>query len=266
MARKKVKCPECVQKVPEYMLTYGDFITLLLVFFVAILRPTARSEAEMKLIMSAFTGSLGILTGGNTLSKGKLQEMGMNLNSMPAMERGRALSKSFRIATEIFKPEIKSRKVQIQQDERGLVISLVGQDHFAPGSARLSDETRRILSKVAQLLIDIKAPVRIEGHADETPVASGPAGERYETNWELASLRAINVLRYLQETERVDPAKMSAVTYGKYRPISESNTPEGRALNRRVDIVILTGKDYERDYKDFELPKNKVPGVEYSTP
>ncbi len=263
---KKVKCPACVQKVPEYMSTYGDFITLLLCFFIAIYRPTARSDAEMKLIMSAFTGSLGIMSGGNTLSKGKLQEMGMNLNTMPAMEKGRALSKSLRVATEIFKPEIKSRKVQVQQDERGLVISLVGNDNFAPGSARLSDDARRILSKAAGLLVDMKAPVRIEGHADEVPVSAGPAGERYETNWELSSQRAINVLRYLSETEKVDPRKMSAVSYGKFRPVSESNTPEGRALNRRVDIVILTGKEYERDYSDSELPGSKVPTVEYSVP
>ncbi|MCB1148155.1 MAG: OmpA family protein, partial [Leptospiraceae bacterium] len=207
--------------MPEYMATYGDFITLLLVFFVALYKPTARSDDEMRLIMSAFKGSMGMFEGGQTLSKGRLEDMGMTVESLPAQEKGTTLSKAMKIATEIFKPEIKSRKVVVQQDERGITISLVGSDHFAPGSARLTDETRKILTKVGDLLRNLSSFVRIEGHADETPVASGPASERYETNWELASQRSINVLRFLHENEDVDPGKMSAVSYGRYRPVTE---------------------------------------------
>lgn len=248
------------------MSTYGDFITLLLVFFVALYKPTARSNDEMRLIMSAFKGSMGMFEGGQTFSKGKLEEMGMTVESLPAQEKGSTLSKAMKIATEIFKPEIKSRKVVVQQDERGLVISLVGTDHFAPGSARLTQETRGALIKVGDLLRQLSSFVRIEGHADETPVASGPASERYETNWELASQRSINVLRFLHENEDVDPAKMSAVSYGRFRPLSETESPEGRALNRRVDIVILTGKEYKRKYNDGILPDSRVPGIEWTTP
>ncbi len=263
MAEKK--CPECIQKVPEYMLTYGDFITLLLVFFIALYRPSARSDAEMKLIMSSFTGSLGIFPGGQTLSPGKLEDLGMMVSTLPAQDAGHSMSKAKRIAQEIFKPEVKSRKVSVTQDERGLVISLIGTDHFAPGSARLSEETKEILAKVGNLMRQLHVPARIEGHADETPVALSPAGERYETNWELASQRAVNVLRFLHESEDVEPSKMSAVSYGMYRPVSESKSPEGRALNRRVDIVLLTAKSAGRDYKDIDLPQEKVPGVEWQT-
>lgn len=259
------KC-ECEEGAPLYMLTYGDMVTLLLTFFVMLFTTAKIQGREFRLILSAFRGSLGLFEGGQTLSKGRLEQMGMNLESLPSTQKGKNLAKAVKVATEIFKPEIKSRKVRITQDERGLVISLIGEDHFPPGSARLTDTTREVLRKVAKLLRYIPAPIRIEGHADETPVASGPAGERYETNWELASQRAVNTLRFLQESEDVEPEKMSAVSYGKYRPLDTSETPEGRALNRRVEIVVLTGKDYERDYQDNQLPGKKVPGTEWQTP
>ncbi|MDH5717866.1 MAG: flagellar motor protein MotB [Spirochaetia bacterium] len=247
------------------MVTYGDMVTLLLTFFVMLFTVAKIEGREFRLILSAFKGSLGLFEGGQTLSKGELEEMGMNLEALPATEKGRTLSKALKMATEIFKPEVKVKKVQIVQDERGIVISLIGTDHFAPGSARLTDEAKRILVKLARLLRTLPSFVRIEGHSDETPVVGSPAGEKYETNWELSAQRAINVLRYLHEAEDVDPEKMSAVSYGKYRPLVESQTTEGRAINRRVDILLLPGKEYKRNYKDYDLPGQKVPGVEWES-
>lgn len=265
MAKKK-KCPECEPGAPLFMTTYGDMVTLLLTFFVMLFTVAKIDGREFRMILSAFRGSLGMFEGGQTLSKGKLEEMGMNLETLPATEKGRTLSKALKVATEIFKPEVKTKRVRVTQDERGIVISLVGSDHFAPGSAKLTETARRTLTKAAKLLRQLPSLVRVEGHASETPVVTGMVGERYETNWELASQRSVNVLRYLHEYEDVEPEKMSAVSYGKYRPITESNTPEGRALNRRVDIVILSGKNYERSYEDDSLPGSKVPSVEYKTP
>lgn len=259
MAKKKIECPP---PPPVWLTSWGDMTTLMLTFFVLLIG-TPKQDQEFRLILSAFTGSLGLFEGGQTLSKGKLEQMGMTLESLPSTEQGRSFSKAYKIATEVFKPEVKAKKVTIVQDERGLVISLVGQDHFAPGSARLTDEAKRILSKVSDLLRTLNSFVRIEGHADETPVVAGPANERYETNWELSAIRATNVLRYLNENGDVEPEKMSAVAFGKYRPISESDNPEGRALNRRVDIVVLPGKNSTRGYPDSELPGKKVPGTEW---
>ena len=245
------------------MVTYGDMVTLLLTFFVAIFTVAKIEGREFRLILSAFRGSLGLFEGGQTLSKGKLEEMGMNLESLPAQEKGKALSKAYREATENFKPAVKAGKVVITQDERGIIISLVGDSYFDPGSARLKEDTIRVLQKVGPLIKRLKSYVRIEGHADDTPTAFGPARDRYETNWELAAKRAINVVRYLQEEEGVDPKKLSAVSYGSHRPLVKGDTPEKRALNRRVDIVILPFKSVRRDYKEEALPEAKQPGIEW---
>ncbi len=261
MAKKK--CPDCPKCLPAFLATYGDMVTLLLTFFVMLFTTAAIPGQELRLLMTAFTGSLGIFEGGQTLSKGDLEEMGMTLSSLPATEKGSALAKSYQVASEIFKPEIKSKQLKLQQDERGLIISLIGNDHFPPGSARLTETAKNTLVKVGTLLPQLNSMVRIEGHADESPLATNQGSEYYETNWELSSQRAVNVLRFLHESENVEPGMMSAVAYGKYRPITESQTPEGRAINRRVDIVVLSQNKYKRNYPDKELPAEKVPQTEW---
>lgn len=260
------KCPECIQKVPEYMATYGDFITLLLCFFIAIYKPVLpRSETEMKLILSAFTGNRGFLTGGSTLSKKKLEDMGLTVEALPSETKGMSFGKALKDATQIFAEEIKQKKVKVVEDERGLVISLLGDNYFAPGSARLTEEARLTLGKLSPLLTHVDNFVRIEGHADDE-LTPNIQGETYESPWELASQRAINSLRFLEESHGVQPGKMSAVSFGSQRKATKSGTPEGRALNRRMDIVILSGKTFNRDYQDKALPEAKTPGTEWQTP
>ncbi len=259
-AKKRYKLDQVKNFAPGWMMTYSDMVTLILTFFVLLFTLAQIEGKDFRLILSAFRGSLGIFEGGSTLSKGKLEEMGLSLETLPSNEQGKSLASAIQVATEIFKPEIKSKNVRIVEEERGLIISLVGGDHFPPGSARLTAKIKKTLVKVGKLLRSINAPVRIEGHTDENPLGRSPGF--YETNWELASQRAINVLRFLNESEDVEAEKMSTVSYGKYRPVSLSNTPEGRAINRRIDIVILKGKEYKRSYQDPDIPGKKFPGTE----
>ncbi|MDH4262922.1 MAG: OmpA family protein [Spirochaetia bacterium] len=258
MAKKKAKC-NCPDPPPVWLTSWGDMTTLMLTFFVIIVGKPSE-PLDFRIVMSAFKGSLGLFQGGQTLSAGKLEHMGMTITSMPAQDTGRGLAKATKVATEIFKPEIKARKISVVQDERGIVISLIGDNYFAHGSALLTSEGKNVLSKISPLLREINAFIRIEGHTNDSLT---PDKNKYETNWELGAMRALNSLRFLNEFEDVEPGKMSAVTYGKYRPISKSKTPEGRALNRRVDIVILTDMPYKRDYKDEFLPGSRVPTIEF---
>ena len=262
MLQKRKKEEDKGRSTPLWIVTYADMVTLLLTFFVLLFTSVKIEGRDFRLILSAFKGSLGFFEGGQTLSKGRLEEMGMTLEALPSEEKGRSLSKAVKVATEIFKPEVKTKRVRIVEEERGLIISLIGSDHFEPGSARLTEEIKRVLNKASRLLRPVDSYIRIEGHTDKRPLGGGSQIDRYETNWELSSQRAINVLRYLHESEDVDPEKMSATSYGEYRPISISDTPEGRAINRRVDIVILKGKKYKRSYTDEDLPGSKVTGTE----
>jgi len=90
----KAKCPDCVQKVPEYMLTYGDMVTLLMCFFVLLYSTGKTNQQEMQIILSVFKSSTGFFDGGNTLSKGTLEQMGMNIESLPSPTKGKRISKA----------------------------------------------------------------------------------------------------------------------------------------------------------------------------
>jgi len=174
---------------------------------------------------------------------------------LPATERAKQLSRALRKAEEVFKPEIQSKMVRVREDERGLVITLSGDSYFDTGSARLRDDIKPVLRKVGGIVKSISNFVRIEGHTDDRAIPPAGVRQGFETNWELSSARSVNVLRYLTEEEKLNPRQLSAVAFGQYRPIDDNNTPEGRAYNRRVEIVILKEKGLEESgHRDIQRP------------
>lgn len=240
MAGDQKKCKKCpAEGAPDYMLTYGDMVTLLLTFFVMLLTTATVDGHELRLILAAFPG-LGNLEGGNTLEAGPLAELGNTIESLPSMERGRALDEARRQAISIFNPEIQSQLVRVQEDERGLVISLASDAFFEPASAEVNiEQTREVLLKLSTLLKNeglAERTFRIEGHTDDVPTdPNGP----WPSNWDLSIARSLNVFRYLQEYG-VNEDQFQVMGLGDTRPLYDNDTPEGRAYNRRVDVIILT--------------------------
>lgn len=120
-------------------------------------------------------------------------------------------------------------------------VVLVNKLLFESGSARLSEEGKRLLSKLTGLMQEEQYPsVLVHGHTDDRPLKSTA---RYTSNWELSVARATSVVGFLQETVGVDPERLSATGFGPYRPIASNDTEEGRRQNRRIEIIIeATGK------------------------
>lgn len=236
MPRKK-KCPP--EGVAEWLQTYADMVTLLLTFFVLLYTTAEVDEYELRLVLSAFPG-LGSREGGNTLSEGRLAELGNTIEALPSVERGRALDEARRQAISIFEPEIRSNQVRITQDERGLVISLASDAFFESASAEINiEETREVFIKLSELLqadaVEDRK-FRIEGHTDNIPTDS--QGE-WETNWELSTARSLSVLRLLRDYG-VPEERFQVMGLADTEPLVSNDTPEGRAYNRRVDVIILT--------------------------
>jgi chemotaxis protein MotB len=134
--------------------------------------------------------------------------------------------------------------------------------YFAPGSAVLTKDLQQTLVKVGKLVRQVNNYVRIEGHTDNNPIPISGVREGYETNWELSGARAINVLRFLAETENVKKERLSAVAFGATRPIYPNDTPEKRSYNRRVDIVLLH-KQLKQRKKESNLPDHPLPDEEW---
>ena len=178
-------------------------------------------------------------TGGISLSAGRLSDLGNAINSLPSLERGKSLGLAKKKAVSLFAPEVKSNKITVTSDERGLVITLASDSFFEEGSAQLNiDETREILLRLSSFFADPELNTkyfRIEGHTDNTPVKNT---ELFPSNWELSTARAANVLHYLADFG-VQEDRFSIAGYADTRPKFSNDSPESRAYNRRVDIIIL---------------------------
>ena len=241
MAKKEKKEPE--KPSTAWQGTYGDMITLMLCFFVMLYDPTEVDLTQLSQIQSSLSITTDTMetpttTGGESLSLGKLANLGNMISSLPSVEKGRSLSLAKKKAVSLFAPEVKSAKITISSDERGIVITLASDTFFEPGSANIDiEENRDILLKLVDFFQDSELKnrrFRIEGHTDNNPVEN----EEFPSNWELSAARAANVLHYLSDFG-VDENAFSIAGYADTRPKVSNETKEGQAYNRRVDIIIL---------------------------
>jgi chemotaxis protein MotB len=137
------------------------------------------------------------------------------------------------------KKEISGGTIAIDQDKDRLRVSIAEELFFESGKTEIKPEGKIVLLKIAQVLKNIpEKNVRVEGHTDNVPI--GPKiREKYPTNWELGAVRAVNVVRFLQEEGGMDPLRLSAVSYGQYRPKGTNRTKSGRSTNRRIEIILI---------------------------
>ena len=140
--------------------------------------------------------------------------------------------------TAAMKAELDAKQVTIQELEGKLTLSMVEAILFDSGKATVKKQGQEALKKVAEVLKGIKdQEVIVAGHTDSIPITSKLAAT-YPTNWELSAARAIAVVKLLQK-EGVDPTMLVATGFGEYRPVADNSTPEGRAQNRRMEIVLM---------------------------
>jgi two-component system copper resistance phosphate regulon response regulator CusR len=135
-------------------------------------------------------------------------------------------------------PEISRQEVALRSVPDGLVISLLEIGFFESGSAQIKSDSLPAFRRMAELLAQRKYRVRVEGHTDNVPIHNS----KFHSNWELSTGRATELLRALMTKYGFAPHRLSAAGYGEYHPVASNSSAEGRALNRRVDVVVL-GKE-----------------------
>jgi chemotaxis protein MotB len=132
-------------------------------------------------------------------------------------------------------PELAAGYLQLVADPRGLVIEVPEAGSFDVGQAALTPEAGAMLSRVATMLATLPNAVRIEGHSDPTPIRT----PQFASNWELSTARATRVVEFLVATAGLAPSRLSAAGYAEFKPRAANDSREGRARNRRVDLVLL---------------------------
>lgn len=232
--------------VPEgtWMTTYSDTITLLLCFFVLLFSFSNLDVKKFSAMLASFQGAIGILDGGVTLTNDQNAFGGIGVmdDVIPDFwhepEDGRDAAAIYDELSQIIADERLEGDVQVSVEERGIVVRFAEKVLFDLGKADLKPEYQEVLKQFAAAILPWESPIRVEGHTDNLPINT----PEFPSNWELSVRRATTVVRFLIE-QGIDPKLLSAVGYGEYQPIASNLTEEGRAQNRRVDIVLLWPAD-----------------------
>lgn len=126
--------------------------------------------------------------------------------------------------------------ISLKASKTQIVLTLKDKAFFRPGSAKLLPEVLPVVDKIAQVLVSSKMYIRVEGHTDDQPSSN----KQYTSNWDLSAARAVAFVRYLAEEYAYPPEDLAVAGYSSGHPVASNTTQEGRAANRRVDIILLT--------------------------
>lgn len=218
----------------NWMTTFSDMMTLLMTFFVLLYSMSTIDAQKFQAAVNSLRENMGILSGGRTVSEQPMVESGsLGSEITPSPHENLTVARK-EIQQYIQEKNIQDR-VNMEMTQRGLVVRFTGQILFEVGEANIRDEGREVLDKVATVLKERPNNVMIEGHTDDLPINT----EEFPTNWELSTARATEVIKYFIEDPGINPERLSAAGYSKYRPIKPNNSPKNRAINRRIEVVIL---------------------------
>jgi chemotaxis protein MotB len=212
----------------RWMISYMDVLTILLIFFVAIAAhglptlqkaaPSASPEAASKPVTPDSVGA-----------KPAENDPAETTPASPTADAG-APSSLLRI-----KEKLAQRGLDLHIEPRGLVISLPQTVLFPPGEDKVGPEALPIVQEIASVLVDVPNKITLIGHADSVPIHN----RRFRNNWELSAARGLRLLELLSGSFGIPEARLTVASEGSYEPKSPNDTPDGRANNRRVEIVIV---------------------------
>ncbi len=221
---------------PAWMTTFGDMMTLLLVFFVLLYSFSSMDVEKFRGFISALQSQLGILEGGETITKNPNIDAGTLGEDYAQAPQN--IQEIMRELDNYIETNNLSDRVDVENRRKGLVISLTGEILYEEGRAEIREQGREVLAMISDMLQDIPNDIMIEGHTDNLPIRT----DEFPSNWELSTARAVNVIKFLIEERDFDPARLSAAGYSEYRPVADNNTAQGRAENRRVEVVVLNSQ------------------------
>ncbi|TCS80882.1 flagellar motor protein MotB [Pectinatus cerevisiiphilus] len=253
MARKKRAKPKEDHPSEAWLLPYSDLMTLLLALFIVLYAINAASSKTNSEDVTAtfrhgfnaggisFFDKMGSQNGYTAyLTEDQSKEKSVNnyVAENDKLEKERAKLEAY------IKENNLQNEVSTQLTEQGLMVRIKEKALFPSGSADLTNDSDRITTVVASVLGSVKENVTISGYTDNVPIANS----RYPSNWELSSQRALNFMKgVFAKNPQLDPARFQATGYSEYHPIVPNDTPENRAQNRRVEVLIA------RSYSSSEM-------------
>jgi chemotaxis protein MotB len=234
----------------RWLVSYADFITLLFAFFVVLYASAEMDKKKIERLSAAIEGGfqqMGAFTKAQPAEKHDeptqsfQAPLSRTLTNLPKeADNGKggvidvyALKREL---ASVLGTEIKEHEIDVRVTPEGLVLSLREVGFFDSGQARVLPSAIPKLGQIAKVLNSHGFDIRIEGHTDDVPIHNS----EFQSNWELSTARATQVVTLLVETYELNPLRVAAAGYGPYRPVASNETPQGRKMNRRVDLVITS--------------------------
>jgi chemotaxis protein MotB len=255
--RRRARHPAEPENNDRWLVSYSDFITVLFSFFVVLFACSYRdNQAIKKLSQAIHVGfqELGAFSGGQSTYgiaysdvtlKGSIGPGPGQPQTFSSAQKEQADNRSEATGVDIAElqkqleasigQEIRNHEVIMRVTPEGFVISLKDLGFFNSGEAVLLPGAANKIERIAKVLSQHGLELRVEGHSDDQPIHT----DEFRSNWELSTARAMTVLMLLIDNCGIDPRRVSVAGYGQFRPIADNATPDGRQMNRRVDLVVV---------------------------
>lgn len=258
MSRRKKKQHHEEHVDESWLLPYADLLTLLLALFIVLFSMSSVDAQKFQKLSKAFndvfSGGTGVFEFPSPMPEGQMQSTdavsekpSKDLEEMAALDELEK-EKMKQAADQEELAELQQRvnafienqnladKLETSLTTEGLLVSIRDNVLFGSGSAEVREQDLKVAGEIAGLLImDPPRNIIISGHTDNVPIRNS----NFESNWELSVMRAVNFMKIILKNDQLDPKWFSAKGFGEFQPVAGNDTKEGRAKNRRVEILIL---------------------------
>lgn len=251
------RLPEHPPNHERWIISYADFVTLMFALFVAMYAISLKDRNSGKRVSESVRDAVN--SGGFTKTiesflNGKQQHQSPGLPESAHKDQtgiDPSLREPFLRLKQDLKQQIDAGAIRLQLEPRGLVISLQEKAFFPSGDDTIYSQAYPSIEQVAKNIAKLSNPIRLEGHTDSVPIHTA----RFKNNWELSTARSIALLQLFEERFGLDSSRFAVAGYAQTIPIASNDTEEGRARNRRVEIVILGWQNKPTDVA--VSPENK---------
>lgn len=235
----------------RWLVSYADFITLLFAFFVVMYAISSVNEGKYKVLSNSLVNAfknttaqpggqpIAVIQGAPLLPVKPVAKPDKAVDQKKVEQRQKMKNMADDIKNAL-QPLIAQGKVKLLETSRGVTIEINDSVLFPAGQAKLEPASMSAMLAIAQVLAASDFPITIEGHTDNVPIAT----PQFPSNWELSAMRATTVLRLFNDGG-VGAERLTAIGYGETRPVDTNTTPEGRARNRRVSVLIDSNRPEE---------------------
>lgn len=233
-----------------WLIPYSDLLTLLLALFIVLFAAAQVDQKKLDAIRESFSNAFGsgspaildstktppdLSEGPPTLKPDRSKPLDNEGKEQAYLQETVQLLEVKKVLDKYIQENGLAADLQTVLTEEGLMIRIKDTALFTSGSAELLPESRRFAVAIAKMLVPLQQKVNVSGHTDNVPINTG----EFPSNWDLSSKRSLNFMKFLLTQEKLNPERFSAIGYGEYRPVMTNQTEEGRAKNRRVEVLVV---------------------------